>query len=98
MFKFKSSITNKTNNAGIANVKLVDPLKYLNNFWRTLEMLIINWEVTLDLNRSKNCVICEPDKAITFAMTSVKLCVPVVTLRKQDINQKINRSPKSIFT
>ena len=98
MFKFKSSITNNTNNASIANVKLVDPLKYLNNFWRTLEMLIINWEVTLDLNQSENCVIFEPDKAITFEMTSVKLCIPLVTLRKQDINQKINRSPKSIFT
>ena len=35
-FKFKSSITDNTNNAGIANVKITVPLKYLSNFQRTL--------------------------------------------------------------
>ena len=34
-FKFKSSITDNPNNDGIANVKIVAPLKYLSNFWRT---------------------------------------------------------------
>ena len=34
-FKFKSSITDNPNNDGIANVKIVVPLKYLSNFWRT---------------------------------------------------------------
>ena len=58
LFKFKSNITDNTNNAGTANVKVVVPLKYLSNFWRTLEMLLINCEVTLDLNWSVNCVIC----------------------------------------
>ena len=51
-FKFKSSITDNTNNAGIANAKIVVPLKYLNNFWKPLEMLLINCEVTLDLKWS----------------------------------------------
>ena len=35
-------------------------------------MPLINCEVTLDLHYSENCVICEADKATTFAMTSVK--------------------------
>ena len=43
-FKFKSSITNNTNNAGIANVKIIVPLKYLSNFWRTPEIPLINCE------------------------------------------------------
>ena len=32
------------------------PLKYLSNFWRTLEMSLINCEITLDLNWSENFV------------------------------------------
>ena len=37
-------------NARITNVNRVLPLKGLSNFWRTLEMKLINCEVTLDLN------------------------------------------------
>ena len=39
------------------------PLKYLSNFWRTLEIPLINCEVDLDLNLSKNCVIVASDVA-----------------------------------
>ena len=55
-------------------------LKYLSKFWRNLEMPFINYKVTLDLNCSGNCVICEKDRATAFAMTSGKLYVPVVPL------------------
>ena len=58
-FKFKSSITDNSNNAGVANVNIVATLKYLSNFWRTLEIFLINCEVSLDLNWSGKCVICE---------------------------------------
>ena len=81
---FKSSITDNTNNAGIANVKIVVPIKYLSKFWTTLRMPLINCEVTLDLIWSENCVICEANRAKTFAMTSAKFYVPVVTLSTQD--------------
>ena len=37
-FKVNSSIADNTNNARVKNVKIVVPLKYLSNFWRTLEM------------------------------------------------------------
>ena len=30
------------------------PFKYLSNFWRTLETPLINCEINLDLNSSKN--------------------------------------------
>ena len=33
------------------------PLKYLSNFWRTLEMLLINCEVNIILTWSSTCVI-----------------------------------------
>ena len=48
-FNFKTKITGQTNNNGIINVEIMVPLKYLSNFWRTLEMLLINCEVELIL-------------------------------------------------
>ena len=37
LFKIKEKITDKTNNDGTKNNKIKVPLKYLRNFWRTLE-------------------------------------------------------------
>ena len=33
------------------------PLKYLSNFWKTLDVPLINCEISLDLTWSKNCVL-----------------------------------------
>ena len=55
------------------------PLKYLINFWRTCEMLI--------LTCSANCVIVSTavaNQIATFTKTDTKLYVPVVTLSTQD--------------
>ena len=41
-FKFKQQITRQTGNGGTKNVEIIVPLKYLSNFWRTLEMSLIN--------------------------------------------------------
>ena len=35
------------------------PLKYLSNFWRCLDLLLINCEIELDLSWSRNCIISE---------------------------------------
>ena len=59
------------------------PLKYLSNFWRTLEMPLINCEVNLILTWSENCVIVSTNvenQNPTFAITDTKLYVPVITL------------------
>ena len=37
-FKFKAKITGQTGNNGTNDVEIIVPLKYLSNFWRTLEM------------------------------------------------------------
>ena len=47
-------------------------------------MALISCETTLDLTWSANCVICEEDRAITFAISDTKVYVPVVTLTIQD--------------
>ena len=38
-FNFKVKITSQGGDDGTQNVEIVVPLKYLSNFWRTLEML-----------------------------------------------------------
>ena len=50
-FKYKIKITGKIPNDGnTKDVEIIVPLKYLSNFWRTLEMLLINCEVSLHIN------------------------------------------------
>ena len=46
-FNFKTKIIGQTNDDGIINFEIMVPLKYLSNFWRTLEMPLINCEVEL---------------------------------------------------
>ena len=63
-FNFKTKITGQTaadnnngNIAGRVDVEIMVPLKYLSNFWRTLEMPLINCEVEIILTWSADCVI-----------------------------------------
>ena len=51
-FKFKSKFLDNTNNAGIINTIIAVSLKYLTNFWRTIEMSLINCEINLILTSS----------------------------------------------
>ena len=56
--KSKLKITGNTpNNRNTKDVEIIVPLKYLSNFWRTLEMPLINCEVNLILTWSKDCLI-----------------------------------------
>ena len=45
------------NQSGIKSLDLVVPLKYLGNFWRKLDIPLINCEVSLELKWNKKCVI-----------------------------------------
>ena len=58
-FNYKTSITGKLegNNVEKDDVEIVVPLKNLNNFWITLDIPLINCEVSLTLTWSENCVI-----------------------------------------
>ena len=52
-FKSKVKITGKNPNDGNTKyVEIIVPLKYLSNFWRTLEMLFVNCEINLILTWS----------------------------------------------
>ena len=98
-FNFKAKITGKTGNNGTKDVEIMVPLKYLSNFWRTLEMPLINCEVNLILTWSSTCILIAtniPNQNATFAITDTKLCLPVVTLSTRE-NTKFLQQLKSGF-
>ena len=73
-FKSKIKIMEKTLADGnTKDAEIMVPLKYLSNFWRTLEMPLINCEVELILTWSKNCIISSATGETKFAITETKL-------------------------
>ena len=99
MFKFKTKIAGRIGDGGTKNVKIRVPLKYLSNFWRTLEMSLIKCEINLILTWSNRCFIIDnpiyyPSQEPKFTITDTKLYVPVVTLSTQD-NAKLLQQLKS---
>ena len=79
-FKYKASIIGDTQNNGTKNgVKITVPLKYLSNFWKSLEMPLINCKVELSLKWYNRCLLTTANTA-TFKITDAKHYVPIVTL------------------
>ena len=111
-FKYKIKIIGNTYNVaagvegydvnknGTKDIELAIPLKYLGNFWRALNILLISCEVFLELKWNKNCVITSLEQrqvdagppvvkdnaptGATLTINDCKLHVPVVTLSKDD--------------
>ena len=85
-FKYKSS-TFKTltddDNGVTKNVKIAVPLKYLSNFWRSFELPLINCNVYVELNWTKDCVMSTIADT-TFKITNTKLSVPIFTFSTKD--------------
>ena len=85
------------NKNGTQEVELDISLKYLGNFWRALNIPLINCEVSLELKWNKNCVITSLEQrdigggkrdnaptGATLAINDCKLYVPEVILSKED--------------
>ena len=100
-FDYKTSITGKIEGNNTKNeAKIVVPLKYLSNFWRTVDIPLINCEVSLALTRTENCVItnkayrkADAETAVVridnpinaaFQIRDTNLQVPVVTLSTEN--------------
>ena len=57
-FNYKTSITGKLEGCDTEKeAEIVVPLKHLSNFWKTLDMPLMNCEINLILTWSKNCVL-----------------------------------------
>ena len=101
-FKYKASVTGNTYNVGGGEagydatkvgkneIEVVIPLKHLSNFWKALNIPLINCEIELILTWSKRCVLADmtaannPPTESEFQITGTKLYVPVVTLSKEN--------------
>ena len=90
-FKYKSSfikeLTAVNNNRVFKDVKIAAPLKYLSNFWRYLEMPLINYKIHPEINWTKDCVMSAIADTI-FKITNTKLYVTIVTLSSKN-NRKL---------
>ena len=96
-FKSKIKIIGKTpNSSNEKDIEIMVPLNYLSNFWRTLEMPLINCEVNIILTWSSSFVITNSTGVGTFAITDTTLYLPVVTLLTQD-SSKLLQQLKSGF-
>ena len=107
-FKYKAKLLGNTAahlapNAANGILKIatsVVPLKYLTNFWRSLQMPLINGKVELKLKWTKYCVLSAAGKDNESAnadnanriilLSKTQLYVPLVTLSERD-NQKLSQ-------
>ena len=83
MFKYKQKVTGETADGGTKDAEIMVSLKYLSNFWRILEMPLINYEMNLILTWSDKCLLPNDKKATTFAIAHTKLHVTVATCMLQ---------------
>ena len=92
-FKCKTDLIADTEANGTkSGVKIIVPLIYLCNFWRSLELSLINCKVELSLRWVENCVLTTAEigsnttggDSATFKITEAKLYVSVVTLSAED--------------
>ena len=105
-FKYKAKLLGNTiaqpnpnhANGGLKNATLAVPLKYLSNFWRSLETPLINCKVELKLKWTKYCVLSAAgnendnnrDDKIIFTIKDTKLHVSVATLSARN-KQKLSK-------
>ena len=96
-FKYKVNLLGNpvvANNIAKISVKVVVPLKYLSNFFRSLEMPLINCKIKLNLTWGKKCVLSTDAGDAVFIINDTKMYVPVVTLSKEDNKDFIEQQNK----
>ena len=85
-FKYKAVLVGKTTNAVDNTNSSVKKHKnkYLSNFWRSLEMPLINCKVHLQLNWIEDCILSSDGDSVKFKIADAKLHVPIMTLSTKD--------------
>ena len=96
-FKYKVELLgNPVLDGNIAkrSLKVVVPLKYLDNFFRSSEMPLINCKIKLNLTWKKECALSTDTCDAVFIINDTKMYVPVVTLSKEDNKDFIEQQNK----
>ena len=70
-FKYIATLVGKTKdvaggNSFVNNAKIVVPLMYLSNFWRSLEKPLINCKIHLELNMIEGCILSSAGNSAKF--------------------------------
>ena len=89
-FKFKQKITRQTVNGDTKDVEIMVPLKYLSSFWRTLEMPLLNCEISLQLQWTRKWIIASEtayNQNPIFPVNDAKFYVPVIILSTQETKE-----------
>ena len=85
-FKYKAALVGKTadvvnnTNLSVKITKIIVPLKYLSNFWRSIAIQSINCKIHLELNWIEDCILSDGGDSAKFKITDAKLHVPIATL------------------
>ena len=69
------------------NIKIVVPLKYISNFFRNLELPLINTKLFMELNWTKYSVLSNQNQDSRFQITKCELYIPVVTINTENNNK-----------
>ena len=106
-FNYKTSITGELEGNNVEKEsEIAIPLKYLSNFWRTLDMPLINCKISLTLSWYENFVLTSKAKRNApvpvinnpinafFKITDCKWYVLVVTLSAEEDNELLNKLKK----
>ena len=96
-FKYKVSLLGNPvldGNITKRSVNVVVPLKYLSNFFRSLEMPLINCKIKLNLTWKQDCVLSTDAGDAVFIINDTKMYNPVVTLSKEDNKDFIEQQNK----
>ena len=99
-FTYKVSLLGNpvvADNIAKRSVKVVVPLKYLSNFFRSLKMALINCKIKLNLTWKKECVLSTDAGNVVFIINDTKMYVPVVTLSKEDNKDFIEQQNKGFL-
>ena len=86
-FKYKVSLLGNPvfpNNITRINMKVVVPLKYLSNFFKSLEMSLINCKIKLNLTWKKECVLSTDNGNTVFIINDTKLYIQMQIQMQQN--------------
>ena len=103
-FKYKAAHLEKTTgainntNSSVKNTKIIVPLKYLSNFWRSLEIPLVNCKIHLELNWIEDCILSSAGYAAKFKITDAESHVPIATKDNVSLTKQLsNGFKRSVF-
>ena len=92
---YKGKLIEGTDNAHTQGIKLIVPLKYISNFFRSLEMSLVNCKVDLELTWIKDCLVSSANatagNVLDFIIIKTQLYVPIVTLLTKDSSKLLKQ-------